>query len=243
MNFYDIILAKKLSGGGGGITPTGTINIVNNGSYDVTNYAGASVAVPQPSGSISITENGTVDVTQYASAIVAVSGGGGGSSNIVTGTFTVTKNGGEIDSVSIPYNGSGYPVSGFIYVEGGVGNNTSTGQSTWYNSLKMYAVGMLMFVKSVPNTTPVYANLPSTDSEKVTNWAVYKGSDSSVTNLGSGGNISAGFYKTSDPAGGVTNFCTLYDSTTFKYSVANGTKYTHGFLTGVTYRYYFVYSS
>ena len=30
----------------GGITPTGTINISSNGTYDVTNYASASVAVP-----------------------------------------------------------------------------------------------------------------------------------------------------------------------------------------------------
>ena len=104
MNFYDILLAKKLSGGGG-ITPTGTINITQNGDSDVTNYAtarvavpqpsgkitiqqngtdidvaqyaSADVAVPQPSGTVSITQNGTVDVTQYASAEVNVSGGGG----------------------------------------------------------------------------------------------------------------------------------------------------------------------
>ena len=59
-----------------GITPTGTINITQNGDTDVTNYATAHVAVPQPSGSIEITQNGTVDVTAYASAIVNVSGGG-----------------------------------------------------------------------------------------------------------------------------------------------------------------------
>lgn len=64
---------------GGGITPTGTINITTNGTHDVTNYASASVAVPTgttPTGTkqVSITQNGTTteDVTNYASAEITV---------------------------------------------------------------------------------------------------------------------------------------------------------------------------
>lgn len=60
---------------GGGVTPTGTINITTNGTHDVTNYASASVAVPQgttPTGTINIATNGTHDVTNYALANVAV---------------------------------------------------------------------------------------------------------------------------------------------------------------------------
>lgn len=52
----------------GGITPTGSINIVTNGTVDVTNYASAVVAVPTSSGdlqgkSVSYSTNGTRVVT------------------------------------------------------------------------------------------------------------------------------------------------------------------------------------
>lgn len=50
----------------------------NGNNIDVANYSTVSVNVPNPStGTINITENGTVDVTDYRTAEVSVSGGGG----------------------------------------------------------------------------------------------------------------------------------------------------------------------
>lgn len=78
MDFYDILLAKKLSGGGGSAVLIDK-NISANGTYNASTdsadgYKKVVVNVPNPStGTISITSNGTVDVTNYASADVSVS--------------------------------------------------------------------------------------------------------------------------------------------------------------------------
>lgn len=75
----DIVVGKtayargqKLEGTYTGIVPTGSINITENGTVDVTNYAEANVNMPVPTGSINITENGTVNVADYAEANVNV---------------------------------------------------------------------------------------------------------------------------------------------------------------------------
>lgn len=75
MDFYDIMLSQKLSGGGG-ITPTGTITITENGTFDVAQYADADVDVSSGDNVIasllekSITAinipNGTKRIGEYA---------------------------------------------------------------------------------------------------------------------------------------------------------------------------------
>lgn len=114
-----------------GITPTGTIQITENDTYDVTNYASAEVNVPTggttPSGSISITANDTYDVTNYASAIVNVPSSGGVQSGTITGdgtkimTFPTTSLCSNVlcyvYAADIPTE-TAWKCSGFIYVNG-----------------------------------------------------------------------------------------------------------------------------
>ena len=73
-----------------GIVPRGEIEVTENGTYDVTNYETAQVAVPQPSGTVTITENGEHDVTDYVTADVQVPQPSGSIEISENGTFDVT---------------------------------------------------------------------------------------------------------------------------------------------------------
>lgn len=91
------IALQGKAGGGEGIVPIGEIEILENGSYDVTTFATANVDVPipdgyiVPTGEVSITENGLVDVAQYERANISVPIPDG--YIIPEGTKQITENG------------------------------------------------------------------------------------------------------------------------------------------------------
>ena len=92
MNFYELLLAKQLAGGGGGSAVINPLSVSVNGTYSapegVDGYNPVEVAVPMPSGTYSIGANGDYDIASYASAHVSVPTG-----VFPTGTSNITSNG------------------------------------------------------------------------------------------------------------------------------------------------------
>lgn len=118
-----------------GIIPTGTININSNGTHDVTQYASASVAVPQANiqSTKTVTENGTVlpdsGYDALAQVIVNVSGGGG-SSKFANGSITLTA--GLTDPVTVEH-GLGVVPNCILYVTvTNVGGSTEYRKGGWH---------------------------------------------------------------------------------------------------------------
>lgn len=97
MNYYDILLAKKLAeneGGGGSSVEVEPLSVTENGTYTAEQskaFSPVTVSVPQgvfPSGTYSITENGIYDITNFASASVNVSGGDSDSDGLIARTLS-----------------------------------------------------------------------------------------------------------------------------------------------------------
>lgn len=81
------------------IIPAGSVDIIANGTYDVTSKATANVNIPMPTGTIEITENGTHNVKDKEFANVNVQ------PVLQEKTVTITENGTTITQNDSEYDG------------------------------------------------------------------------------------------------------------------------------------------
>ena len=169
-------------------------------------------------------------------------GGGTSCPKLVMGEFTTGGTGGSTGSVSLNYNGSGYPIMFLAYVKGGVYNNSSTGDTTWYNSMNRYDVGLVIMVKADTTTTPTYATSGTQNTGAIT--YVYKNSTSNATSYGRNGSMTANTYTSSSTNASTSPTMIRFkgDAKTLSYYVGNRTSSTYGLARSTTFSYIIIYS-
>lgn len=165
------------------------------------------------------------------------SGGGGGASNFVTGTFTTGSTAG-VGSATISYSGSGYPLMCYVVIENGAYNNTSTGNTTWYNSVQRYAIGVWAMSKSVFTSTPTYTT--SGSANQAVTMSIYKNSTSQSTTYTRTSAMTTNTFSSSNASNAAATSIRFKANKTLSYYV-NTSGY--GLLPSTTYRYFIVYSS
>lgn len=170
------------------------------------------------------------------------SGGGGGASNIVQGEFTTGSTGGGTETFTIPYTGSGYPISLTVVVKGGAYNNTSSGDTDWYNSVNRYDVGVYYMTKSRIPTTPSYAS--SGDDNRGVVAIIYKNSTSTATTYTRTSTMTAYVYNASSANANPSTNCVRFkgNGTTVSYYIGNRASGSIGLARDTTFQYIAVYS-
>lgn len=169
-------------------------------------------------------------------------GGGTSCPKLVMGEFTTGSTGGSTGSVSLGYNGSGYPLMFLAYVKGGVYNNTSSGDTDWYNSMNRYDCGLVIMVKAETTTTPTYATSGSQNYGAIS--YLYKSSSSSATSYGRSGSMTANTYTSSSTNASTSGTMIRFkgNAKTLSYYVGNRTSSTYGLARSTTFSYIIVYS-
>ena len=183
------------------------------------------------SGKIAHLADGTV-VTGTATT------GGGGASNIVKGSFTVGATTNTVASLTIPYTGSGFPIMLAIWIDGGVYNNATGGNTTWYNSTQRYAIGEFVLTKSQMTSQPTFGTSGAANQGVVA--IIYKNSASTATTYSRTSSMTANSFSSSNAtSSNVTTVRFKGNGKTLSYYVA-GTSY--GLLANQKYSYLALYS-
>lgn len=191
---------------------------------------------------VTATFDSTTGLLGLIGEISNIQQGSSGCPKLVMGEFTTGSSGATTGSVSLNYTGNGYPIMFLAYVKGGVYNNTSSGDTTWYNSVNRYDVGLVIMVKSDTTTTPTYATSGSQNYGAIS--YLYKSSTSTATSYGRSGSMTANIYTSSSTNASTSSTMIRFkgNGKTLSYYVGNRTSSTYGLARDTTFSYIIVYS-
>ena len=189
-----------------------------------------------------VTASASDGLTTLAGKIAQIQTGGGGASNIVQGTFTTANSGGGTGSVSLSYSGSGYPIACMVWVDGGPYNNTSSGNTTWYNSTSRYDIGFYSMVKSRTTSSPSYDTSGEDNFGTVT--IIYKNSTSSSTTYNRTSAMNTNTYTSSSTNAAASTACVRFkgNGKTLAYYIGNRGSGSMGLARNTKFAYIVIYS-
>lgn len=161
-----------------------------------------------------------------------------GATNYVTGSFKTSSTTGAAETVTIPYTGSGYPIACLIYVKGGAYNNTSSGDTNWYNSVQRYAIGQWAMSKSNQTTTPTYGT--SGAANQGVTMSIFKNSTSTATTYSRTSAMNTNTFSSSNATGAAATAVRFKSATQMSVYVASSS---YGLLADTEYTYHIIYSA
>ena len=166
-----------------------------------------------------------------------------GCPNVVQGTFTTGSTRNTTGSVSLNYTGSGYPIAVMIFVDGGTYNNSTGGNTTWYNSVNRYDVGNYSMSKARQTTTPSYTT-SGADNYGVVD-IIYKNSTSTSTTYTRTSSMTVNAYTNSSTNAQASTSCVRFkgNGKTMSYYIGNKGSGSIGFASDTKYAYIVIYSS
>ena len=168
--------------------------------------------------------------------------GGTSCPKLVMGDFTTANSGGTTGSVSLSYSGSGYPIALFIYVDGGAYNDSSQGNTTWYNSVSRYDCGFYSMVKSRTTSSPTYATTGADNYGTVT--IIYKNSTSTATQYTRTSTMTANTYTSSSTNASASTLCAVFkgNGKSLSYYIGNRGSSSIGLARNTKFAYIVIYS-
>lgn len=191
-----------------------------------------------------VTANASDGLTTLVGKILSIQtgSGGGGATNVVQGAFTTGSTRNTTQNITLNYSGSGYPIAVMVFVEGGPYNNSSTGNTTWYNSLNRYDVGFYSMAKARGTTVPGWTTSGADNYGVVS--IIYKNSTSTSTNYTRTSTMTANVFTSTSTSAQASTSCVRFKGNSKAMSVYIGNKGSSsiGFASDTEYAYIVIYS-